>query len=366
MVTKDEISSLLSALFTHADRMFPDMGFSRHPSGRWVSPRKYHGAIAHKPNKEKTYIAKTDRGDYVIKEQGEDGLKLFDYYMDDRGLNRHTDFLKALEMLRADLGILPWSASNGSTPTRYQPREEKPQAFVPWSVFRALRLKDDYLFLYLSQYFNNTRLGVVWTEYEVRTKPGWGGLRTVFPYINEKGKIEDGSIVLYDRHTGHSMKGEKGAFSSLAKELGCKMEYVRRSCLFGAHLIPKYPTKVVGIVESEKTALICAVSAPSLLWLATGGKSKLTPGRLAPLKGRKILIFPDIDGVEAWEQKAEELKKIGFDIRCESSIKEYQPLIGDHGDEADLLLFEKERKLREEERYMGIRDEEEYQKLLRK
>ena len=44
-------------------------------------------------------------------------------------------------------------------------------------------------------------------------------------------------------------------------------------CLFGEHLLKQYPKKVVALVESEKTAVICAGLMPRFLWLATGGKS---------------------------------------------------------------------------------------------
>ena len=48
-------------------------------------------------------------------------------------------------------------------------------------------------------------------------------------------------------------------------------------------------------MESEKTAIICSAMMPQYLWLATGGKSELTSERLSSLKGRKIIVFPDID-----------------------------------------------------------------------
>ena len=49
-----------------------------------------------------------------------------------------------------------------------------------------------------------------------------------------------------------------------------------------------------------KTAIICAAMMPQYLWLATGGKSGLTSERLSSLKGRKIIVFPDIDAFKDW------------------------------------------------------------------
>lgn len=64
----------------------------------------------------------------------------------------------------------------------------------------------------------------------------------------------------------------------------------------------QYPNKVVALVESEKTAVICAGLMPRFLWLATGGKSMIND-RLLVLQGRKVVAFPDIDGYDEWQRK---------------------------------------------------------------
>ena len=46
-------------------------------------------------------------------------------------------------------------------------------------------------------------------------------------------------------------------------------------CLFGEHLLARYPDKPVALVESEKTAVVCASINPDCVWLATGGKGQL-------------------------------------------------------------------------------------------
>ena len=51
----------------------------------------------------------------------------------------------------------------------------------------------------------------------------------------------------------------------------------------------------VCVVEAEKTAVIMSEHFPQYLWLATGGLNELTPVKLFPLRGRKIIIFPDTD-----------------------------------------------------------------------
>lgn len=63
------------------------------------------------------------------------------------------------------------------------------------------------------------------------------------------------------------------------------------------------PGKPVVLVESEKTAVICASLMPQFLWLATGGKSQLKAEKFAVLGSRKVTAFPDVDGFTEWTQK---------------------------------------------------------------
>ena len=76
-----------------------------------------------------------------------------------------------------------------------------------------------------------------------------------------------------------------------------------RSLYLQEHLLPQHQDKTIALVESEKTAIICSAMMPQYLWLATGGKSGLTSERLSSLKGRKIIVFPDIDAFKDWQQK---------------------------------------------------------------
>lgn len=74
-------------------------------------------------------------------------------------------------------------------------------------------------------------------------------------------------------------------------------------CLFGEHLLSKYPAKKVALVESEKTAIICSAFLPQYIWIATGGKSQLND-RIKVLKGRNVIAFPDRDAISAWRKDA--------------------------------------------------------------
>jgi hypothetical protein len=66
-----------------------------------------------------------------------------------------------------------------------------------------------------------------------------------------------------------------------------------QQCLFGLHLIADNPGKPIAIVESEKTAIIASEYLPDFIWLATGTINGLNVDKLKPLKGRKVVLFPD-------------------------------------------------------------------------
>ena len=79
------------------------------------------------------------------------------------------------------------------------------------------------------------------------------------------------------------------------------------------------PHRTLCLVESEKTALIMALEDESGLFtfMATGGASALMPrpevlsdpwGRLRPLKGRHLILYPDADMVDRWMEAANGLR----------------------------------------------------------
>jgi hypothetical protein len=82
------------------------------------------------------------------------------------------------------------------------------------------------------------------------------------------------------------------------------------SCLFGEHLLNKYPLNPVALVEAPKTAIIGTLyyglpsSPSSLLWLAVYNKSSLTFEKCKALKGRKVVLYPDLNAFDEWHKKS--------------------------------------------------------------
>ena len=64
----------------------------------------------------------------------------------------------------------------------------------------------------------------------------------------------------------------------------------------------------VAVVESEKMAIISSAYFPQFLWLAVEGLANLNIERCSILKGRTIVLFPDIHGFDQWNEKAKELR----------------------------------------------------------
>ena len=87
------------------------------------------------------------------------------------------------------------------------------------------------------------------------------------------------------------------------------------SCLFGEHLLTRYPVNPVALVEAPKTAVIGTLyyglpdSPGRLLWLAVYNKSSLTAEKCRVLKGRKVVLFPDLKAFDEWNLKAKDIMK---------------------------------------------------------
>ena len=136
-------------------------------------------------------------------------------------------------------------------------------------------------------------------------------LASAFPYINAGGQCVDIHLMPYEAD-GHRRKSGYNQNWLLAK----RKQSDRRAPwpLFGEHLLPLNPSAPVGIVESEKTALIASICAPGYVWTATGSLSNLNARRCAALDGRECYVFPDADGLERWREKATALHASGFSV----------------------------------------------------
>lgn len=169
---------------------------------------------------------------------------------------------------------------------------------------------------------------------------------TIFWQVDELGEVRTGKLMRYksDGHRDKSKGSCNWTHSLLAKAGMIDGENTQlEQCLYGLHLLGVTCPKIVNIVESEKTAVICAIAYGGFsdqLWMATGGLSNLTKEKLEPLikAGREIVFFPDRDGKDKWVQAAELIgyKKLHVNTRVVSQY--WREEDGEKADIADIII----------------------------
>lgn len=143
--------------------------------------------------------------------------------------------------------------------------------------------------------------------YKVGTSKQWYGA-SIFWYVDKDNNTRTGKIMLYNKITGKRIKEPYNHITWVHKKLHIPNDSIN-SCLFGEHLISLEPNKPIAIVESEKTAMISSVYFDKFIWLATGGIANLKYDKLKSLKGRDIILFPDLGAYDLWVSKTNYLKK---------------------------------------------------------
>lgn len=137
--------------------------------------------------------------------------------------------------------------------------------------------------------------------------------RVIYWQVDANNRVRTGKVMRYDPKTGRRTKNEKRSFdwvhSILIREKKLPESFSLSQCLFGEHLLKKYPEKTVCIVESEKSAILASVVWPEYVWLATGGKSNYNAEKCAVLNGRNVLVWPDVGAFDDWSKKTPEIEK---------------------------------------------------------
>ncbi|MBC6991675.1 DUF6371 domain-containing protein [Hymenobacter sp. BT491] len=234
-----------------------------------------------------------------------------------------------------------------------------PIVSIPEEVFTATlgHYEHNVLACVLCRHFGQGVADELLSRFRLGTSTHWPGA-CVFWLLDEQGRIRGGQVVLYDE-TGHTVKEPRRCttWAHTALSLRCKSQgrpkpawladyekHSRKSpCLFGLPQLVTTPAEQpVALVESAKTAMVATSYLPEFVWLATMGLNFLTPDRLEPLRGRRIVLFPDAGALAKWQAKAKELRRSGFDVRISDALEK---LVTDEErrsglDLADVLLRE--------------------------
>jgi len=215
---------------------------------------------------------------------------------------------------------------------QYKPQpkpQQQPVYFIPEGILNAT-LKD---------YDNNTfvqnllklapieEVEKVISLYRIGTiSKGERSGAVTFPFIDKAGNIRTIQAKEFNE-TNHTIKNGTDFVHAIITRYytnkgealpGWLQDYNKNekfvSCLFGEHLLNKYPCNPVALVEAPKTAIIGALyyglpeTPNALLWISVYNKSSLSIEKCKALKGRKVVLFPDLNAFTEWNNKAQELK----------------------------------------------------------
>ena len=187
----------------------------------------------------------------------------------------------------------------------------------------------------------------------------------IFWLIDEKGQLRTGKMMRYtpDGHRDRSGYNFDWIHSALSRkwvngeavyeapwphpDLFNPDEQEMRSCYFGLHLLDKYKRKdveqTVNIVESEKTAILMAIAYGNnvkQVWMACGGIENINRDKLKAIidQKRRIILYPDRDGIEKWRIKCEQLHYDRVTLNTEPVTKWWKPEDGEKADIADVVI----------------------------
>lgn len=127
----------------------------------------------------------------------------------------------------------------------------------------------------------------------------------IYWLIDEQGRLRDGKVMMYGADC-HRLKSVNPNWMSWLMRYRLHdsddkpllpPDFKAERCLFGLHLLANArPDQTICVVEAEKTAVICAERVDTdAVWMAAGGLSALNTRLLAPLVGRRVMLFPDTD-----------------------------------------------------------------------
>lgn len=201
--------------------------------------------------------------------------------------------------------IIPYPEANHQTASI----PDKPASYIPLRIFKSSLQKheDNHFVQFLVSLFGIEITSDLIGRYYIGTSRHWEG-STVFWQIDRSGKIRSGKVMLYNAITGKRVK-EPISHINWVHKLLKQDEFVLKQCFYGEHLL-KDNIRPVAIVESEKTAIIASVYLKQFTWLAAGSLNSLNPEKCEALRGRVVILFPDLKGFEKWSSKANELSDI--------------------------------------------------------
>jgi len=257
-----------------------------------------------------------------------------DYYRDHPETQVKSDWVKlkatGSRAVLAKANLLPAYVPKEFTQTEFfdiswaEEAAKRKSSFRTW--FEGLPFDKERIQDVLAEYYVGA------TEKDITVSGVNYGPAAVFWMIDEQGRVHDAKLIAYNAD-GHRVPDWGNSMRSICEKSkrGPQLEQTEK-VFFGLHLLHRYPEKTVCIVESEKSALVCACRYPEHLWLATGGCGNLQASKLVPLMYRTVVVFPDSGEYDKWNNRMKESGHKKYSVVKE--LEKYEP----NTDIADLII----------------------------
>lgn len=215
-----------------------------------------------------------------------------------------------------------------------QPKPDKPPSFIDRATMEATLANYDQnnFAKFLRAKFGPELADAALRRYRVGTSDHWNRAGANFFWqIDDQGNVRTGKVMLYNPVTGKRDKRECRKPNWAHRVFNVGNDFQLCQCLFGEHLLADNFDMQVGLVESEKTAIVASLYFPNMLWVACGGKDGLAIlERSSAMHRRQIIFFPDAGKpagtpqqtpFERWNLKANEMRQSGFQIVVDDMVE---------------------------------------------
>lgn len=292
-------------------------------------------------NEKSVWVKQNGREQYFPKvavlEYAKAGLFVTEYFLTDKKGKQRTPL-----QVKFDSGSLKYIKAHSNTFIPQNPKPPQPTqetVYIDFSTFTATLRPELYeknnfiqnLFNRVQFPFEVLEVTKVVELYRLGTiESGYKSGAVTFPYIDTSGNVRAVQVKQFDQdnHTTgttflHSIVEQslKQSGEQLPEWLQAYNQQSKKvSCLFGEHLLSKFPSNPIALVEAPKTAIYGTLyfglpeTPDSLVWLAVYNKSSFSFEKLKALEGRFVYVFPDLSKngttFKEWQAKAKEFEKL--------------------------------------------------------
>ena len=231
---------------------------------------------------------------------------------------QQTGFVEACKWLSRQYGIYASGSKLYVSPRKEKPvaqEAEKPMDYIPMEMLDALVSTDNSFCKCLMQLYPHDAVEKVTEEYRIGRYTTYGRDDIcIFPNIDIEGRLCDLKVQCYETNLASPLFSHRTGSCFMLAAVWKKHGILPNEgnygakCLFGEHLLRKYPARTVALVESPKNAIVGALEMPEMVWGAVGNKEMLKEKYLGALRNRDVIVIPDCDAVDEWTSETAKMK----------------------------------------------------------